>query len=259
MTDANDEFYIGYLDQAPSGLARVTRQRVLLTVSFALLIAIGLVAAQQPFGKGTFEFGETVTLRGRLVERPAPTLVVERPGFADSQPSASRYLLSSFGKHGATEQVAGLDGQAAAVTGTLIYRDHTTMIELADEGVELIELIDGSTWQEQQLAPADLGQHTLQGEIVDSKCFLGVMKPGNSKPHRACATRCISGGVPPVLLLRDGAGNATYLLLVGEQGQTINKDVLSMVAEPVQISGRVMRHDDLLVMYADPSGFVRLE
>ena len=28
-------------------------------------------------------------------------------------------------------------------------------------------------------------------------CFLGVMKPGRSKPHRACAVRCISGGIPP--------------------------------------------------------------
>lgn len=256
MTDANDEFYIGYLEQAPPGVARVTRRRVALTVVFALLIALGLVATQQPFGKGMFEFGETVTLRGRLVERPAPALLVERPGLTGAQPSVSRYLLSSFGKHGATEQLAGLDGRAAAVTGTLIHRDHTTMIELADNGIELMA---DSDWQGQQLAPVDLGQHTLQGEIVDSKCFLGVMKPGNAKPHRACATRCISGGVPPVLLIRDGSGNATYLLLVGEQGETINKDVLAMVAEPVQISGRVMRHDDLLVMYADPTGFLRLE
>jgi len=256
MTDANDEFYIGYFDQAPPGLARVTRRRVALTAAFALLSALGLVAAQQPFGKGMFEFGETVTVVGQLMERPAPSLLVERPGLTGSQPSTSRYLLSSFGKRGATEQLAGLDGRAAAVTGTLVYRDHATMIELADNGIELME---DSAPQGHQLALVDLGQHTVQGEIVDSKCFLGVMKPGNAKPHRACATRCISGGVPPVLLIRDGSGNATYLLLVGEQGETINDEVLTMVAEPVQISGRVMRHDDLLVMYANPAGFLRLE
>ena len=40
-----------------------------------------------------------------------------------------------------------------------------------------------------------LGAVTLTGEIVDSKCFLGVMNPGNLKPHKACAIRCISGGI----------------------------------------------------------------
>lgn len=136
------------------------------------------------------------------------------------------------------------------------------MIELADDGIALIETaaaVEGSAPRPEQTGPIDLGQQTLRGEIIDSKCFLGVMKPGNSKPHRACATRCISGGVPPLLLLRDEAGGATYLLLVGSNGESINKDVLSMVAEPLQISGRVMRHDDLLVMYADPASFLRLE
>ena len=47
-----------------------------------------------------------------------------------------------------------------------------------------------------------LGKQTFVGEIVDSKCFLGVMNPGRLTPHRACAIRCISGGVPPVLLVR---------------------------------------------------------
>jgi len=39
------------------------------------------------------------------------------------------------------------------------------------------------------------------GEIVDSKC-LGVMTPGQLTTHRACAIRCISGGIPPVLHVR---------------------------------------------------------
>ncbi|MFT7463406.1 MAG: hypothetical protein ACI9EF_001750 [Pseudohongiellaceae bacterium] len=256
MSEAADEFYVGYLDEAPSHLARVTRSRVTLVCGFALLIALALVVTQQPFGKGMFEFGQTVTLKGQLVEQPAPALIVQRPGLTGDRPAASRYLLSSFGKFGAKSQVSGLDGRAAAVTGTLIYRDDRTMIELADDG---IQLIDGDLQPALSITPTDLGLHTLQGEIVDSKCFLGVMKPGNLKPHRACATRCISGGVPPALLVRDELGYATYLLLVGAQGQSINQEILSMVAEPVQITGRVMRHDDLLVIHADPENFRRLE
>jgi hypothetical protein len=56
-----------------------------------------------------------------------------------------------------------------------------------------------------------LGTQTLIGEIVDSKCYLGVMNPGALIPHRACAIRCISGGIPPVLLVRQSDRSAALL------------------------------------------------
>ena len=37
---------------------------------------------------------------------------------------------------------------------------------------------------------------TLKGEIIDPKCYLGAMKPGGGKTHKACAMRCIAGGIP---------------------------------------------------------------
>ena len=97
-----------------------------------------------------------------------------------------------------------------------------------------------------------LGRQTLVGEIVDSKCFLGVMNPGQLTPHRACAIRCISGGVPPVLLVRQKDGPAIYLLLVSSDGKPVNKQVLDLVAEPVEITGEVDRQGELLILKADP-------
>ena len=105
----------------------------------------------------------------------------------------------------------------------------------------------------------DLGEQTFLGEIVDSKCFLGVMKPGHLKPHRSCAVRCISGGVPPVLLVRDADGNATYLLLVGSNGEALNHQVLDLIAEPVEVTGRLWRYDNWLVLRADLEAIRRLE
>src|SRR6266513_1903853 len=87
--------------------------------------------------------------------------------------------------------------------------------------------------------PVRLGQQTLVGEIVDSKCYLGVMNPGQLTTHRACAIRCISGGIPPVLLVRQKDGPAIYLLLVSADGKPVNRQVLNMVAEPVEITGDV--------------------
>lgn len=103
-----------------------------------------------------------------------------------------------------------------------------------------------------------LGRQTFIGEIVDSKCFLGVMNPGQLKPHRACAVRCISGGVPPVLLMRQADGTARYLLLVAPDGQPVNKDVLAWVAEPVRVSGELWRDGEMFVLRVAPKTIQRL-
>jgi hypothetical protein len=99
---------------------------------------------------------------------------------------------------------------------------------------------------------------TLKGEIVDSKCFLGVMNPGQLTTHRACAIRCISGGAPPVLLVRPKAEPARYFLLVSAVGKPINKEVLDLVAEPVEITGQVEAQGDLMILRADPKTYRRL-
>ena len=103
-----------------------------------------------------------------------------------------------------------------------------------------------------------LGTFTFTGEIIDSKCFLGVMNPGTLKPHRACATRCISGGIPPMLAVRTSDGATMYLLLVSKDGQTVNKEVLDLIAEPVTITGEMVQHGDLLFLHADPATYQRV-
>ncbi|MDE0594963.1 MAG: hypothetical protein OSB65_06930 [Roseibacillus sp.] len=79
----------------------------------------------------------------------------------------------------------------------------------------MIEVVAGSDEAEPQAAvfaqhpfgdDGILGETTLKGEIMNAKCYLGGMNPGNLKAHRACAIHCIQGGIPLVLLLRDRAG-----------------------------------------------------
>lgn len=197
-----------------------------------------LVAARRPFSTARFEFGTTPSFEGWVEARPYPTLLVDRPDGGHSR-----------------EQVAGLEGKRVRLDGSLIYRDDQTMIELSGTPSE----IDAGAGRPAEGWSEDLGVHTYVGGIVDSKCFLGVMKPGSTKPHRACATRCISGGVPPVLLVRDADGNASYLLLASKDGDSVNAAVLNPVAEPVEITGQVVRYDDLLVLRADPNSYQRIE
>jgi len=252
----DDEFYVGYLGAPPPGIARRTRRLVALLLAVTLLVALGAQAAFDRAEDKVFEFGEPRRFEGWISESPYPTLLVERPGDAGRLPGASVYYLVGYGKLGAADAVAGLDGRRVELRGTLIYRQDQTMIELEDGSVTPLAQSDPA-------APAppteDLGILTLQGEIVDSKCYLGVMTPGATKPHRACAARCISGGVPPVLLVRDGEGRAVYLFLTGSDGRTVNREVLSLVAEPVEITGRVQRQGDLLVLAAEPETYRRLK
>lgn len=45
-----------------------------------------------------------------------------------------------------------------------------------------------------------LGSISLLREIIDPKCYFGVMKPDYGKVHRSCAIRCIAGGIPQCTL-----------------------------------------------------------
>ncbi len=254
MPERDDEFYVGWAQRAPAGIARFVRARVSALLLLAAALAALLVVSQQDFDDAYFEFGKTRIFEGWIATDPYPQLRVERPGSVDSGPGVSRYLLVGFGKAGAGARVAGLDGRRVRVEGTLVYRDDATMIELVDGPPEVL---DGP--EPPPGAPESLGRMSFRGEIVDSKCYLGVMKPGRLKPHRACAARCISGGVPPVLLVRDALGNASYLLLAGADGRRLNAELDAWIAEPLRVEGEVLRHDDLLVLRAEPSTFVRLE
>jgi hypothetical protein len=243
----DDEFYVGYLPAAPARLGRWLRPRVLGLWFAGLALAMALAVAQAPFARATFEFGELTTLTGTLFEGPVPHLEVERPGGGRSS-----YLLVSFGKHGAAQAVRGHDGKSVEITGSLVHRDGRTMIELAPDGLRELGQGNGSS------AAWDGVERTLRGEIVDSKCFLGVMKPGHLKTHRACAVRCISGGVPPVLLVRDAAGNASYYLLVARDGGPVNAQVLPFVAEAIEVRGELGGYPGQPVLRIDPAQIRRL-
>jgi hypothetical protein len=91
----------------------------------------------------------------------------------------------------------------------------------------------------------DLGIVALTGEIVDSKCYLGVMNPGAGKVHRDCAARCIAGGIPPAFIAKDSDGVSKTLVLSNAG------DVTQFVAEPVEIRGRLLRSNGMLTLDAD--------
>jgi len=250
-----DGFYIGYHPSAPPAHARRLRGVSIGLVVIGLILAAGLASQQVPFVPAVFEVGTEREWTGWLREEPVPILVVALPGEGDHPFALSSYLLVGSGKHGARDAVEGLHGQLARVRGTLIHLDGQTMIELTSDGA--IAALD--TAEDGPIARREaIGRVTLQGEIVDSKCHFGVMNPATGKVHRACAARCLSGGIPPVFLVRGEDGGRLHLLLTGADGRSIGRDVLDWVAEPIEVTGHVERIDSLLVLRAEPDTFSRV-
>ena len=202
--------------------------------------------------KSAFEYGKVHTFEGIIVARPYPTLLVPRPGEIGAEDKYSRYLLVAPGKHGADGLVGGFDGKAVRLRGQLVYRENGTMIEIEAGSITSLD-----TPTARQGPTLDLGSVTVTGEIVDSKCYLGVMNPGNGKVHRDCAVRCIGDGAPPAFVARDASGETQVLLLVGSDGRALNREVLSFVAEPLEIAGELVRSGSNLILKAEPSKFRR--
>ena len=246
------EFYVGYLPQAPPGTRRFVRWIVGLLLVAAIGSAITITALQNPFAASAFEYGKTRTFEGTIEASPYPTLVVTRPG--NSTPRTSRYLLVAKGKHGADAEVSAYDRRAVRLTGTLIFRGRQTLIEVdpgsVSEDKTAILKSDGEA--------KDLGMFELVGEIVDSKCYSGVMNPGEGKVHRDCAVRCLSGGIPPVFAVPDFEGAPATLVLTDHDQKLLPRTSLRIAAKPARIRGHVVQIGDSLRLETDAASISEL-
>jgi hypothetical protein len=140
------------------------------------------------------------------------------------------YWLVGPGKHGAAALVRGLDGRMVRVRGTLIARDEEKMLQIVPDGIETLAA-DGET----KASPVvRIRTATVVGELVDSKCHLGVMKPGEGPAHRDCAVRCLLGAVPPMISER---GSTVRYALVREDGRPLLSDFSSLAGRPVSVRG----------------------
>ena len=230
-------FYVGYFSRAPRPLARFVVAIAVALILFACVLAAVLVSAQEPFANSSFEYGQYRSFRGLIVEKPVPLLVH----------GSQAWVLAGFGKHGA--DVRGFDRHVADVRGSLVTHGRDRMIEISS-----IEVRDIAAMLPERVP---LGRVRLTGEIVDSKCYFGVMNPGSGKVHRDCAVRCISGGLPAALLVRDANGTLTTVVLAGASGANLTPHLLPLVAERVSVSGQLYRISDRTILESEPASIMR--
>ena len=250
----NEDFYIGYLPKMSKNLAKVIRAFVILAFVAAISLVVISWFGQKPFAKSFFEFDTVKDFEGTIQAKPIPFLLVEKTEKNNGLPTFERFPLVAEGKHGVGEDVISLDNQHVKLKGKRIYRDDLQMIEIAVDSVEK----SAQTVQTINEKAESLGVQTLRGEIVDSKCYLGVMNPGQSKPHRDCAVACLRGGIPPLFIVKDEKGNVSELWLLSDKGEPVNKEIFDFVAEPIEISGEVSRTGDQLFFKVNFSQIKRL-
>lgn len=255
-----DEFFVGYLP-VPVGLARFARGVAVLALVGLAGLAAALTSVQRPLGQGQFAWDTESEYCGRLQTSPIPGIWTRPTGAAADIPFTGAFLpLVGEGKHGPGPQLLAAGDRDLALRGHRIERYGKQLIEVTGEiaGPSTAMTAPG-------LAPpaqVPLGRQRLRGEIVDSKCWFGVMKPAQGKAHKDCAIRCISGGAPPAFVVRsagaDGRERTLVLLLTATDGAPLGPRILDLVAEPVEIEGEVSRLGDQWVLSTDPATIHRI-
>ena len=233
MAEPRDEFFIGYLPKAPASYASHVRVWAIVLVLAAVLGALLAASSQRDFDDGYFEFGKLRKFEGYLSLEAVPTIhIVSKTGSRRGKREAT-YLLVGLFKKGVPDHIfESGEGKTLEFEGTLIHRRGLTMVEITDPASIKLSGPGGGASR-----PAGTQkQVSLVGEIVDSKCFLGVRRPATGKVHRACAIRCISGGVPAAFLVRTEDGAEAVMLLAGSYLKPFKFD-LDLVGVPVRIDG----------------------
>ncbi len=240
----DEPMFIGWADAPPADRRFFLRAGIGLTTASALL-GFGVAALQRAPGTGHWDPDEVREWRGIVSSEPYAMLRTH-----DLGGGARTALLSCLGKCGVAARIGALQGQPVVVKGSLIQRGTHSMIAV-DEVGDWIRA-DATAPADPSLAfPAGelLSEVSLSGEILDSKCWFGAMRPADGKVHKACASLCIRGGIPPAFFAR-GSNGQTALMIMTEGGRAHGPGLLDLVADPVRIRGSVRRVGDLLMLDA---------
>lgn len=246
-----DDFFIGWAETPK------TDRRFFLGAGIALLggTAAGaaiLASNQRAAGKGSWDMGNVREWRGIATAEPYAMLRT-----LDLDGTLRTALLGCQGKCGVSAKIGALAGKPVVVKGSLIQRaDHA-----------MIAVVDGLDWISEDPAGdaanlafptvEPLTEITLKGEILDTKCWFGAMRPSEGKVHKSCAALCIRGGLPPAFYVTD-LKQQKALMIMTDRGAAHGHDLLPYVADPVQITASVQRRGDLLFLDGPVSAIQRL-
>ena len=252
-----EEFYVGYIGQM--GPKTKSRVRLFAISAVLILMGVGLVFGlyQKPAVNSRFDFDSTTELVGYYLEHPYPLLRVEL-----GEEQYKDIVLLGFGKSGALPYLKklkennALQGRRMRIEGNLVYYNGKSLLQITDENQ--ISLLQGK----KELHSTDVSEafkSTIEGEIIDPKCYFGVMKPGYGKIHRSCAALCISGGIPPVWVDRQENGDEEYYLITDLKGNPIHQDLIPYIGQASRVEAEITRYGSWSYLALDPQKIQKLD
>jgi hypothetical protein len=226
-------FFIGWSGRtALPSLGFLALILVASLISFgALAFALG-ITVDDP-GGGDFTGDKDIT--GVLIADPYPMIVTDN--------AHHTIPLSGGGKRGVQEQARALDGKHVRATGAGVQR--------GDRDLLLVDRLERAPGEPEKPIREPLGTWRLTGEICDGKCSLGVMRPGNTAVHKACANVCLIGGVPPIFITTTPVLGTRYLMMGDPDGHTLPDALRDYVAITSRMDGTLERIGDALIFRTD--------
>lgn len=238
---AEPDFFIGWASPSRRTLGFLGGVSVLLLLIFA---GTAVAVTQLQSSPGASE-RQVTEYTGLYQSEPYAHLIVP------TEAGPATVLLSQGNKAGLQGAFLDKAGKIVKTNGFGMNRDGRRFLEVWG-GFTEAELPDDQRAMVEDAAWEDLGTVELSGEIVDSKCYFGRMRPGSGKGHRACAQLCIRGGVPPVLVTFAPNGQRSHVLVTGPGRSDVHEAILPWVAQPVRAEGRLWRRGDLHAIELDP-------
>jgi len=235
----DEQIYVGYRPMR-SGQKRLVQFLVFVILFIGAGTGAMVAASMRPAGTGRWDTSHNVTETGVIRLEPYPFL--ETP--------EGPILLAEPGKFGALARLSGFDGREVRITGTALMRGNRRALEI--DSLELLGENESTTPSLEFVSDVI----ELRGEILDSKCYLGAMKPGDGAMHKSCAMLCLRGGIPPLFIGKDSNSRVVDAVLCLPDLAPIDQDLIGFAGEPVIVRGRLARLGGLELFVLEP-GSVR--
>ncbi|MEI9985194.1 MAG: hypothetical protein WDN69_19600 [Aliidongia sp.] len=189
-------FYVGYLP-LPRRLRSFLIGLVVLLLLADVVIAYAALRAQPAHASGAWGTEGEVAYQGVFQNRPYPLLRL-----ADRT-----ILLVGEDKNGAPSGLDELDGMLVEARGYPILRGELTVLQL--------DAVPNRLPGDPPSLPlvGEPREARLAGELVDTKCYAGSMNPGEGKTHKGCASLCLLGGIPPLMVVRGAGPNPQWYIV----------------------------------------------
>lgn len=192
--EQHSDFFVGY-----QKLPNKDRRFLIAAVPLLVVAAGGLgniLGKNQNKPDAAIWGSRDIVIHGRLIKSPYPHLLVPNRYSAIGYDTV---LLVQLGKHGAKKLVQDLYGEYITVKGKILSR-HDIRYNYMMEIIAAEERRGIFPVPVEERPPQDMGTYRIRGQIVDSKCHFGVMRPSTGLTHKACAALCVRGGIPPIFI-----------------------------------------------------------